>query len=251
MELRKDEYEKDGVIYCSKCNTPRAADVFKDGRIIRFVCKCEKERADAEEADRDLRMRQAEKMNIRGSILGRRYAGVTFDGIERSKNKTFNAAVDRCKKYCAVADVVLENGYGIYLWGDVGAGKTHIAACMANDLIDRGYSVIMSNLAEISKNIKELADVDFLIFDDLGVDRVKTASGDLYLQDRLYEIVNARYNEKKPTIFTSNYALSELMTDRGISQRTIDRIAEMASAVIKIEGESFRMKTRSAAKLPF
>ena len=187
MELRFDEYEKDGMIYCSKCNTPRAADVFKDGRIIRFACKCEKEKADAENADFYKRMKQAEDMNIKGSILGKRYAGVTFDGIERTKNKTFNAAVDRCKKYCAVADVILENGYGIYLWGDKGTGKTHLAACMANDLIGRGYSVVMSNLAEIAKNgnSAKMAELDFLILDDLGVDRVKTASGDLYMQDKL------------------------------------------------------------------
>lgn len=256
MELRDDEYEKDGAIYCKKCNTPRGGMI--EGRMIRCACKCQKEKLAAEEAEFARRMRQAEILSIKGSVLGKRYCGVSFSTTDRVKSKTFAAALERCRKYCEVADAVLNKGWGIYLWGEAGTGKTHLAACIANELIERGYQVIMTNLSEITKNgklsaeyIGQLSDIDFLIFDDIGVDRVKTSTGDTWLQERLYEIINSRYNNQKPTIFTSNYAIAELITERGVQKRTVDRIAEMSSAVIKIEGESFRLKTRAAAKLPF
>jgi DNA replication protein DnaC len=60
----------------------------------------------------------------------------------------------------------------------------------------------------------------------------------------VFDIINKRYNNKKPTIFSSNHSPNELITQRGMMQKTVDRIAEMSKAIIKLSGESYRMKNR-------
>lgn len=263
--LREDEYLKDEVIYCRKCETAR---MFVHGNFkVRCLCQCQAEsqkKAEAEERERE-RQKEIEKYQ-RASLIGDRYKNVSFDTTETGHNATFDAAFLRCKKYCKVADKVLSDGLGIYLYGDKGTGKTHLTACMANYLIRGRKQVLFTNFAEISKllratfgnrteseaaYIERLATIDFLFIDDLGTERVQTKDGDLWLQEKVFDVLNKRYNNRKPTIFTSNYSIPELISERGIAERTVDRIAEMSSAVLKVEGSSYRMKARAAVELPF
>ena len=90
-----------------------------------------------------------------------------------------------------------------------------------------------------------------MFIDDLGTERVQTKDGDLWLQEKVFDVLNKRYNNRKPTIFTSNYSIQELLSERGLAIRTVDRIVEMSSAVLKVEGNSYRMKARAAVELPF
>ncbi len=264
--LGEDEYLKDEVIYCKKCNTPRmfVAENFR----VRCLCKCqgeERDKAEQDERERE-RLKAIERLQ-QASLIGDRYKNATFDTAITGHNATFDNAFNRCKRYCAVADKVLADGLGIYLYGDKGTGKTHLTACMANDLIRQRKQVLFTNFAEISKMIrgtfgkvseseeayiKQLANIDFLFIDDLGTERVQAANGgDLWLQEKIFDVLNMRYNNRKPTIFTSNYSLPELISERGIYDKTVDRIVEMSSAILKIEGESYRMKARTAKELPF
>ena len=90
--------------------------------------------------------------------------------------------------------------------------------------------------------INKIANVDFLFIDDLGTEKVTKDGEDTWLQDKIFEVINKRYNNMKPTIFTSNYSLQELVQDRGLLDKTVDRILEMSTAIIKVEGRSNRAK---------
>ncbi len=80
-----------------------------------------------------------------------------------------------------------------------------------------------------------------MFFDDLGTEIFSKGSGDTWLQSLLFDIINKRYNSKKATIFSSNHSLNELINERRIAEKTVDRISEMTSgAVMKIEGASLR-----------
>jgi DNA replication protein DnaC len=263
--LREDEYLKDEVIYCKSCNTAR---MFIHGNFrVRCLCKCQGEAQKRAEEEAKERERLKEIANYqKASLIGERYKNARFETAETGHNATFDAAYIRCKKYCEVSDKVLSGGLGIYIYGDKGTGKTHLTACMANALIQQRRQVLFTNFAEISKllrstfgkkneseagYISRLATIDFLFIDDLGTERVQTKDGDLWLQEKIFDVLNKRYNNRKPTVFTSNYSLQELITERGIAERTIDRIAEMSSVVLKINGNSYRMKARAAVELPF
>ncbi len=263
--LKADEYVKDDIIYCRQCETAR---LFVHGNFrVRCLCQCQAAARDKEEQEMKERERQREiEKYQRASLIGERYKSATFETTETGHNATFDAAFIRCKRYCEVANKVLSDGLGIYLYGDKGAGKTHLTACMANALLQQRKQVLFTSFAEISKLLRStfgkaceseaeyitrLATIDFLFIDDLGTERVQTKDGDLWLQEKVFDVLNKRYNNRKPTIFTSNYSIPELISERGIAERTVDRIAEMSSAVLKIEGGSYRMKARAAVDLPF
>lgn len=270
--IREDEYVKDNLIYCKKCNTPRSLYInspFGNGeKLVRCICDCqEKEYYEEKRRERENeRIKEIEKLKV-ASLIGDRYKNVSFETTDQTDNNSFNTAFIRCKRYCEASNKVYQEGMGIYLFGDKGTGKTHLTACMANALMNKHYQVLFTNFFEISKMIRStfnsnnnesendyinrLANIDFLFIDDLGTERVNNGEADLWLQEKMFDVLNKRYNMKKPTIFSSNYSLTELIKERGIADKTIDRIAEMSTAILKIEGESYRLKNRVKKDLPF
>lgn len=254
----EEEYIKDGVIYCRKCGQPRSAYYDVLGASMRLACDCQK--AD-EEHERILKKAQELKEK---SLLGKRYQGVMFDNTEIS-SREFGTVYKRMKQYCNVADTVLSRGIGVYLYGDKGRGKTHLTACMVNELTSRLHSVLFTNFSEISQEIREtfgnsdkkeselmskLANVEFLFIDDFGTEKVAKGNEDMWLQGKIYDIINDRYVNNMPTIFTSNYSLRELVENRGVADKTVDRIMEMTE-IIKLEGVSYRKILRQNRELPF
>ena len=251
------EYIKDNEIYCKTCHTQRTC--FAISRKVRCRCKCETERIEQERAkqERAERLRYVERLKV-ASLLGERYKTVAFDETDIS-DPEFEKIHRRCKKYCDVADQVLKQGIGIYIWGPKGTGKTHLTACIANELMANYYTVLYTNFTEISKTIRgsfgnkresesefidKLASIDFLFIDDFGTELVTKDGEDLWLQEKIFEVVNKRYNAKKPIILTSNYSLPEMLKERGLADKTVDRINEMCE-IMKLEGKSYRLKAKN------
>lgn len=252
----QEEYIKDGDIYCKECNTPRTCFGFTQK--VRCFCECQTRKAAAQREleQRAERLRQLEKLKV-ASLLGERYKNVTFGKTDLS-NADFAKVADRARKYCGAAGKVLAQGVGIYLYGAKGTGKTHLTACIANELMSNYYSVLYTNFSEISKSIRatygsrgeseqafidKLATIDFLFIDDFGTESVARDGDDLWLQEKIFEVVNKRYNANKPIIFTSNYSLAEMIKSRGLADKTVDRISEMCE-IIKLDGKSYRLKAK-------
>ena len=243
---------------CEKCGKPKTYVSLLTGAAIPCLCDCEKARRKEQEQEEEKRRRMAAVAEFKSaSLLGERFSAVNFGDTKTGENKSFDSAFARCKKYCENADAVFDNGYGIYLHGDKGTGKTHLAACIVNDLSEQLIPAVFTNFGEIAKmamkspsQFERLCSVEFLVIDDIGAQRVRGKDGDLWLQEKVYEVVNCRYNEMLPTIFTSNYSLGDLVTECGVAARTVDRIAEMSSAVLKISGASRRLKKKDG-ELPF
>lgn len=255
--IADDEYEKDGDLYCKACNTRRTTTAF--GRKVRCICKCqEAEREhEAEEERRKMRLERIKRLKS-ASLLGERYKDVSFakSSVQDAK---YELVFNRCRKYTEVAEQVLSKGIGIYLYGASGVGKSHITACMANALMEKYYTVLYTNFSEISKQIRgtfnkrgeseqafieKLASIDFLFIDDFGTERLKKDEEDLWLQEKVFEVINKRYNNNKPTIYTSNYSAKEMIEKRGLAPKTVDRILETCESM-KLEGKSFRSAAKS------
>ena len=252
----QEEYIKDGDTYCKECDTPRTCFGFT--KKVRCLCECQsKKYEEQKELDqRAERLRQLEKLKV-ASLLGERYKNVTF-GKTDMDNPDFAKVADRARNYCAAAGKVLAQGVGIYLYGAKGTGKTHLTACIANELMSNYYSVLYTNFSEISKSIRatygsrseseqafidKLATIDFLFIDDFGTESVARDGDDLWLQEKIFEVVNKRYNANKPIIFTSNYSLADMIKNRGLADKTVDRISEICE-VIKLDGQSYRLKAK-------
>lgn len=264
--------DKDGMLYCKKCLKKKTTLLAGFGnipdKIVNCRCDCdkmaeiaEKKRISAIESEKKFRDLQT------ASLLDLKYINSSFESIDLNRDKSFVVAFNRCKKYCDNANEVLKNGYGIYLSGGIGTGKTLLMACMVNELTKKHYACLFTNFFEIAKQIKstfkkslynesefinKIANVPFLFIDDLGTERVQKEGEDTWLQEKIYEVINARYNAGKPTNFSSNLTIKELITKQGISPKTIDRINEMSSAVLEIKDTSYRLKNKPKEEdLPF
>lgn len=131
-------------------------------------------------------------------------------------------------------------GSGVFIHGVVGSGKTFLACkvmlafmkenyvtrngfksylfCNVPDLLQRLKAGIKDNLE--TSIVEELTHVDLLIFDDIGVGKESE-----WFHNILYLIINHRYAEMKPTIFTSNKTEDELV--HILDDRIVSRIAGM------------------------
>ena len=137
---------------------------------------------------------------------------------------------------------------GMYLGGTFRSGKTYLASAIANEIADKGYSVIVvyyPELSQVLKNtfseeseenfteiVEELKNCDLLVLDDFGGEAINP-----YIRDEALGVVlNYRMVKKKPVIFTSNINVSELVNvhlrkdgssgERIKAQRILERIKE-------------------------
>ena len=127
---------------------------------------------------------------------------------------------------------------GLYLHGNFGCGKTYILSAMANELTKKHYNTetvyfptllrdLKNNFDSLGDTIDYLSNVDILIIDDIGAEKVTDWGRD----EILGTILQTRMNNLKTTFFTSNFTLKELerhLSNNGSepvkSSRIIERI---------------------------
>jgi len=137
---------------------------------------------------------------------------------------------------------------GLLLYGPHGVGKTHLAVGILKATIRkkgaRGYFFETRELLKLvrdtyNRSVEEtemdvldpVLKADLLVLDDLGAERSSE-----WVQETLGLVVNTRYNERRPTIFTSNLKDSPDSADPGsfiyqLGARTRSRLAEMCDWV--------------------
>ncbi len=129
-----------------------------------------------------------------------------------------------------------KNNKGLYLHGNFGCGKTFILACLFNEMKSRGYSSAIVYFPSLLRDIKGdfdsmadtlnyLDDVDLLLIDDIGAEKVTEWGRD----EILGTILQYRMNNMKTTFFTSNFNISELekhLSNNGIDSIKANRIIE-------------------------
>ena len=258
-EPNEDEYKIDDLLYCKKCNTRKYWISDKTGKPMGDMhCACElaeHERAEIE-AKKKQREKHCKELFI-NSMLGKRYRNNTFNNTVTGVNSQFDPAFSSCKLYCIYASENLVKGNGMYLYGSEGVGKTHLAACMINELTSQGYSCLITDLASAFNGMlkprgfadsdkdktRDLLNVDFLFLDDIGTEKMSD-----HRNEKLFEILNYRYSNKKCTIFTSNYSLRDLMNVRKYEKKVVDRIGALSDRDFEIIGPSWRLIERKNDK---
>ncbi|MGI1659614.1 MAG: ATP-binding protein [Desulfitobacterium sp.] len=208
------------------------------------IARAEEERKQKEE--QEAKRVRAEKL-FNQSKMGVRFRNRTFDnfiiGPQNEKAyKTMKRYSENFKKYA-------NQGIGFMLSGPYGSGKTHLAGALTIDLINKGVPVIFGTLISLLGKIRqtyshnwtqedELAiletysTVDLLIIDDLGKERASEWS-----LEKLFSIVNARYENNLPIIITTNYGMETLIEKLSTNQNTdvaesiISRLHEMCRGI--------------------
>lgn len=152
------------------------------------------------------------------------------------------------------AKAYAENPHGwLILAGIPGCGKTHIAAAISNAVIDRGESVLFQITADLLDHLRatfgptsetsydelfeQVCTAPLLVLDDLiGY------NGSPWAQEKLFQIINRRFNAELPTIFTLSVELSTL--DDRYRARLLD---PELSTIITVEEEDSPLYQRSGA----
>lgn len=242
---RESEYMgPDGLLRCRVCDGKRQTIVtppFEGAkpRTVRCWCKCPNHLTIAKEREKQIKLEQRRSVCFRGTEEMKTCTFANDDGTGAPQ------LIQAAKMYAADFQKHLKDGMGLMYYGPVGTGKTFLAACIANAVLDMGYRVKMTNFATVADEmwtvpdkaeyITDLCRYDLLILDDLGVER-KTE----YMQEMVYKIVNARYVAGAPVIVTTNLTADELTktADMGYA-RTYDRLLEKCLP-IKVDGTSRR-----------
>lgn len=244
-----DYLNEDGLLMCGKCHTPKQCRFVAtwDGKEKKpyTPCDCARERRDAEE-----QARQAQNLRIEVNRLRKlgfpdsEMADWTFDHDDGTDPKTASIA----HRYVDNFPEMKKRGKGLLLYGPVGTGKTHAAACIANELINQGRPCLVTNFARITNTLQGMFEgkqrylddfnrLDLLVIDDLAAERDTD-----YMNEMIFNIVDSRYRSGKPLIVTTNLTQAELTAPCSVNKKRIySRLLEMCVPV-EVKGGDRRGK---------
>lgn len=200
-------------------------------------CKCRKQKSHSN---------LLEKVKI-----PKRYENCHFQSYKitnPSQERAFRYASKLAMEYPAI-------DRGLLLMGTCGIGKTHLAVSILKALTERGFSCLFYEFGSLLKQIQDsynpntqsselkilsnIFDAEILVLDEIGASKPTD-----WVRDTMAHIINTRYNDKKLTIFTTNYlddrkGEKEETLEERIGVRLRSRLFEMCQTV-KIEGNDFR-----------
>lgn len=261
-------------VKCTYCGKLRPSEGFEyNGKAIWFEpipCDCEgakkalKQEREAAELSRLKELRHERVRRIH-ALLGdtgpaKRFKRCSFwNFIATGANATAREVAEKYAERFLRVNLENKDRNSLLITGPVGTGKTHLAAAIANRLIEEETPVIFLNSVDLLEKLKATWDrqgsaqeesimkmyktADLLVIDDFGKEQPTE-----WAVSKIYQIINARYEAMKPIIITTNYTQAELVDrltpkggDRKTAEATIDRILEMVYT-LPLAGESYRQK---------
>lgn len=214
----------------------------------------------AQEKEAKLAIEKAEKIERmqQRAGMGNRERRKTFADLEQTPDNY--AAIMTAKEYAqSYIDREARRKPSLFICGDLGTGKTHLAAAMANAIIEQGRPVKYATFSQMTQEIRaafyaesketeaetarKYKTAPLLFLDDLGKEKATEWS-----TAQLFALIDDRYNNGRPTVITSNYTLDELtdkLTPPGGDKMTaaaiVDRLWEDCQQV-QINGQSWRRR---------
>ncbi|MBL8166870.1 MAG: ATP-binding protein [Acidobacteria bacterium] len=196
---------------------------------------------------------------IEAAHIPKRYENCAFDTYQ-PQNSSMEFQLSQAQAALAAKRLVEEypnTEVGLLMLGPCGVGKTHLAVATLKALLNKGIPCLFYDFRDLLKEIQDsynseskmtelrvldpVYQADVLVLDELGASKPTD-----WVRDTMTQIINTRYNDKKVTIFTSNYlddpanAAEETLTDR-VGVRLRSRLHEMCKT-ITVKGDDYRVK---------
>ena len=246
-ENAMDYYGADGLLYCGKCHTPKDA-FFAKGLVLMgknrhpVECSCRK----AEREQQETAIKERKHLDLVRRLKADGFSDSAMLDWTFANDNGRSPQIRHAHRYVEQWQTMRAENIGLLLWGGVGTGKSFLAGCIANALMEQKVPVRMTNFARILNELNSsfsrrndvvdnLCRYPLLIIDDFGMER-----GTEYALEQIYNIVDSRYRSRKPLIVTTNLTLDEIRHPQDTAHaRIYDRLLEMCIPISCI-GVSFR-----------
>jgi len=194
----------------------------------------------------ECRAQRLRKGRARGvaSTIPARYRGVSFDRppvSDMARDLQTKAAVAEVRGFVDELEQRLDEGRGLWLFGDTGTGKTTLAMLISSAALEAGRTVAIYSLPKLLARIRRtydaepggdnylsfferLTSVDLLHIDDLGAEKRSD-----WVLEQLYALINERYETQRSILITTNLAHEDL--EEQIGPRTVSRLTQMCDEV--------------------
>lgn len=227
------DFYSDGVLMCGQCGNPKeSVYVNDDGSVVKFPIY----------HDHQLRNQKEDALNIVERIQRRRRQCFAGEFMELGREcrwddrdaDTQPEAVDAVERFVRT---MYENknknmGRGLIIYGHNGRGKTYVAGCLCNLLLDKDYKVLMTSTRRLRSQVDErfgsrndmlmwLCGFDVVCLDDMFADR-NTDTG----REFVFDVVDALYLRRVPVVATTNMSRDYLTNPSDKDKPTIDRLKE-------------------------
>ncbi len=160
--MKKDTSEIDYCTTCPVCNEPLYMEPLKCMNAVfrpRRQCKCDRDKQEKEEQERRYYQHQKKVDDLKADCFAFKSSReCTFEN-----DNGMNPKMDVAKRYIEHWDELKKEQSGLLLIGSVGTGKTYMAAAIANALIEREYSVKMTDFISIGNEIFNATDKNAVI----------------------------------------------------------------------------------------
>jgi DNA replication protein DnaC len=184
------------------------------------------------------------------AVIPRRFRDVSFDRPPVTDIEP--AIVTATRRFAATIEDQLDAGRGLWFMGPPGTGKTTLAMLVSKAVLEAGRTAAIYSLPRLLNEIRHtydtgghnqlldrLAAVDLLHIDDVGAERKND-----WVLEELYSIVNARYEDQRSMVLTTNCLDREELCEQ-IHARTVSRLTEMCDE-LPLLGHDHRMDLRTA-----
>ena len=244
----EDYTGEDGLLYCGTCHKPKEAYFPPDKAGLfgrdRHPAECDCQRA--QRMEREAAEKQRKHLDTVEDLKRRGFTDPAMRDWTFAHDNGRNPQMKNARFYVEHWEEMKADNIGYLLWGGVGTGKSYLAGCIANALMEKEIPVCMTNFALIlndltasfegrNEYISRLCRYPLLILDDFGMER-----GTEYALEQVYNVIDSRYRSRKPLIVTMNLTLQDLQHPQDTAHaRIYDRLLEMCSPLC-FTGENLR-----------
>lgn len=191
------------------------------------------------------------------SITDRNFKTDIFMNAKVEKNGAEAELYRKIKSYVKGFNEVLKLNDGLLFKGNCGTGKTFLANCICNFLIDKGYAVLSFKLADYLRVLREdfekktglegklleaIKEADMLFIDDLGSEKLSEDWG----KEKLCSLIDTRYSARKPILITTNLTATEMVDF--LKYKNTDKILDRINQMTKTFDFTWETKRKPKSK---
>lgn len=242
--------------FCGKELEPIGLDYLYANISPEFIeykrCTCSKaieywKKIDAQNIEKEKKKHFREIINTiyKHNYIGRNLQNYNFNNFIVNSNNQF--AVKVAHDYINKSKIKIQSN-GLIITGKSGVGKTHLAAAIANEIIENDKIVLMGRLTTLLDMIKETfrdntksenelielySNVDMIIIDDLGTEKISS-----WALEKLYTIIQNRFENGLPIIITTRFDKKGLISrfnysnDLELVDATISKLYQMCYGIM-------------------